>query len=239
MPNFKADDGRRELIVEEIVGFTEAGALYGCPFCIGRTIAQVKSGDRIVFLKGSNAGRTAKVLRSGTPREELFYVRYPKAPKGVSQTCSYGFDEFVLYPLPKVPAWMCPLSIDDLWRIEDSILRLLKRSIIEQISPGARPLAKALASTVWHRRLPVFATLVFETLRHHGFRDEWQKEFVTLFDFAIDTLISNHGRPAILRKRVPPMSIGRYTSISSRAFWAHNFGFDPAVSPFRPSSNGA
>jgi hypothetical protein len=222
----------RESIEEDVAAFTEAGARHGCPFCIGRTAGEVKSGDKVVFLKGSCAGRTANVVKTEAPRSELFYVKFLKVTNGTTRICSYQRDEFLRYPLPKVPEWICPLSIEDLCSIENSILDLLLRPSAEKTIASVLPLAKSLSSTAWHRRLPVSGSEVFETLRNHGFHDEWQHEFIVLFDFAIDLLTSNHGRPAIMRKRVSPMSIGRYLSKSSRALWVQTFRYDPTISPF-------
>jgi hypothetical protein len=216
-----------------IVGFTEMGAQNGCPFCIGRMIDEVEIGDRITFLKGNWVGRTAEVVALTQVGPGTFQVRFSNDPPGHTSICSYGSNQFLRFPLPPVPSWLCSLSVEDLISIEDAILYNIRCAIIEGRAISCERLARAVVTVVWYRRLPVSGERVFATLAAHGVSDELRKEFALLFDFGVDLLITAHGRPPIKRKQVSPMSIGKYISDGSRRFHVAHFGYAPTTSLFR------
>jgi hypothetical protein len=193
-------------------------------------IDEIAEGDKVVFLKGARAGQIATVV-SAAGRDDYFEVRFSREERGRSRVC-YRHEEFLVFPLPTVPAWLCPLSIDDLNSLENAIIACVRNAVGDNQPPSAMLIAKALAITTWHRRLPVCGRLLYNTLESHGFREEWRDEFSLLFDFAVDVLTATHGRPSIKRKAVHAMSIGRYVSKRSREDWLTMFGFDPTDSPF-------
>jgi hypothetical protein len=65
-----------------------------------------------------------------------------------------------------------------------------------------------------------------------GFRKEWRHEFIEKFDFGMDLLTANRGRPPIKCKTAPPMTIGKYRSKASPEHCMDFYGFDPTSSPF-------
>ncbi len=234
-----ADARKRQIIEQEVVAFTECGALHGCPFCIGRMQSDLKRGEKITFLSGLNVGRIATVYENTKSGHDVFQVVFPKSTRGTYYNCSFARDKYIRFPLPPVPDWLCPFSIEDLSYLEESILHVIFNSIQTEEKPDIPLLVKNIASVVWQRRLLVTGAKFFETLQHHGFRDEWKQAFSAYFDFAVDLLTSNHRRPAIKRKLVPPMSIARYTTDTSRESRIQLFGFDPATSPFSISASGS
>jgi len=226
-----------DFITTEISAFTYAGELHGCPFCMGRVIAHLQVGDKIVFLRGTDAGRVATV--SGLPLDNarLFLVRYEDVAQNNEFFCSYEREEFLRSPWPVIPSWLPMLSIDDLCALENAIVATIARRTENPSEHWVNPIAKALASTAWHRRLPISGSSVFEILINHGFPEENRHFFVDKFNFAIEVLTSNLGRPSIKRKMVRAMSIGRYVPKVSRISWIEIFGRDPLASPFKDSGS--
>jgi hypothetical protein len=171
------DARKRQVIEQEVAAFTECGALHGCPFCIGRMQYDLKQGEKIAFLSGINVGRIATIRADTKSDQDEFQVIFPNSPKGSYYLCSHNRDEFVRYPLPSVPDWLCPLSIEDLNYLENSILRVIFNSIQTGASPDVRLLAKSVASLAWNGRLPVTGAMVFETLviAHAPFVGRWRR----------------------------------------------------------------
>src|SRR5258708_23336985 len=82
-----------------------------------------------------------------------------------------------------------------------------------------------LIATVRHRRLPVLGAEPWPTLEAHGIPESLKHDFCRKFDFAIELLISMHGRPPVQKRRVRAMSIGRYLT----PFEKKSFGPSPGI----------
>jgi hypothetical protein len=191
-----------------LVRFTEKGAKAGCPFCKGRMISKVSSGDRILILKGMYAGLEATVCNERGFDGDEFLVQFDvQEEDDWSTRVSYKFDAFGHVPID-VPNWLCSLSIDDLWAIDDAALQAAL--VIEVGNQWSARAILPLVARVRERRLPVLAHDLWLTLRSHGFSHRLKQDFYRLFDFSIELLVSLNGRPPIKKKRVEPMSIGRY-----------------------------
>jgi hypothetical protein len=170
-------------------------------------ISKVSIGDRILLLKGMHAGLEATVFKERGLDEDEFLVQFDDQGGNSSTRVSYKFDAFGHVPID-APNWLCSLSIDDLWAVDDAALHA---ALI--IGTGGSWYAGAilpLIASVRQRRLPVSADDLWLTLRSHGFSPILQQDFCRLFDFSIELLVSLNGRPPIKKKRVEAMSIGRY-----------------------------
>jgi hypothetical protein len=193
--------------IKALVRFTERGAKAHCPFCKGRRISRVSSGERIIFLKGMFAGQEATVSDEPGLDESEFLVKFDDQQEGWGTSVSYKRDAFGRVPI-EVPDWLCSLSIDDLCAIDGAALHM---ALIRQAEPlWSSKTLMPLISVVRQRRLPVTADDLWLTLRSHGFARKLKPDFLRLFDFSIELLISLNRRPPIKKKRVAPMSIGRY-----------------------------
>ena len=197
-------------IANALIQFTEIGARSLCPFCIGRMIASVSAGDRILILKGMFAGHEAIVSDEPWPFDGEFLVKFDCHPRERSTRIHYRRDEFVYSPLNEIPKWLCSLSIDDLCAIENAILEMEGRRAEKAERLWSARTSLPLIETVWQRRLPVTAADLWLTLESHGISRNLRADFCRVFDFGIQILISLHGRPAIQKKRVRAMSVGRY-----------------------------
>jgi len=206
-----------------VIQFTETGATAGCPFCRGRMIASVSPGERIIILKGPNVGREATVSREpGLPDE--FLVKFDSAPPRQLTRVAYQRDLFAYLPLGEMPNWLCSLSIDDLCSIDLSALDLAVNRAVRAMKRWSTSALLPLIATVRHRRLPVLGAEPWPTLEAHGIPESLKHDFCRKFDFAIELLISMHGRPPVQKRRVRAMSIGRYLT----PFEKKSFGPVPA-----------
>lgn len=194
--------------------FTESGAKSSCPFCIGRMITSVSPGERIIVLQGMYAGRCATVSDQPGPRNDEFYVQFDTEEKGTLTRISHRLDKFVHLPLRTVPEWMCHLSVDDLSLIDESCLEMVLRFAMARANANLADLLLPILSTIHSRRLPVSSSDVWPTLVAHGFPRNRKQKFKEFIDFGLRVLLLFNGRPPILRRRMKPMSRGRYLTPS-------------------------
>lgn len=194
--------------VRTLVRTVECGAAADCPFCIGRMIASVSVGDRIVFLQGSNAGREATVTAERGFNDGEFLVHFDLEPQEHQSRVIYNLDRFSFAPIESIPDWLCHLSTDDLSALDEAIVQT--SVLFRHHSGWSIDVLIPILSTIRSRRLPVAGTDLWPTLEAHGWPTATRDDFEDRLAFAIETLVAMVGRPAIRRKLVPPMSIGRY-----------------------------
>jgi hypothetical protein len=192
-----------------VANFTKAGAKSNCPFCKGRMIASVTSGERIILLQGMYSGLRATVSEPGWSDDE-FLVHFDNETRDTLTRISYKRDRFAYFPIKKIPEWLCHLSIDDLSAVEESSLLT---ALNFAIAPGSKKWSNVLLpliATIRSRRLPVLSADIWPTLIAHDFPTRQKADFCRFFDFGIDLLVSLNGRPAVQRKMMRPLSRGRY-----------------------------
>jgi len=208
-----------------LVKFTTAGAKSNCPFCKGRMIASLCPGDKIIILQGMYSGQTATVSNQPGWSDDEFLVRFHYETGDTLTRIHYKRDKFAYFPIAKIPNWLCHLSMDDLSALDESTLL----TVINFASAKGRKkwadLLLPLIATVRSRRLPVLAADIWPTFIAHGFSKTQKTKFHQFFDFGIELLVSLHGRPAIQRKKMPPMSRGRYLTPGQEEY----FGPSPSL----------
>jgi hypothetical protein len=120
---------------------------------------------------------------------------------------------------------MIPFSIEDVLAVHEAVLRTIDKHVNE----GHRRLEKTIFPIVgacWWQRLPISAEELWPMLTAHGFQANDRSEFSKLFEFGRNLLTRNHGRRPIKRKRMAPLSKGRYLSENAREQWIEFFGHD-------------
>jgi len=193
-----------------LVNFTEIGAKSNCPFCRGRMITTVSSGERIILLQGMFAGLCGTVSdRPGYPDDE-FLVQFDIERKGTLTRIGYQRDKFAFFPLGEIPNWLCPLSVDDLSMVDEACLDTALNFATAKRNARWADLLLPLISMVRSRRLPISSADIWPTLVAHGFPTSKKKKFHRLFDFGTRLLLLLNGRPPIQRRKMRPMSRGRY-----------------------------
>jgi len=196
-------DFSNAIVRQALVNFTEIGAKSNCPFCRGRMITTVSSGERIILLQGMSAGLCGTVSdRPGYPDDE-FLVQFDIERKGTLTRIGYQRDKFAFFPLGEIPNWLCPLSVDDLSMVDEACLDTA-------LNARWADLLLPLISMVRSRRLPISSADIWPTLVAHGFPTSKKKKFHRLFDFGTRLLLLLNGRPPIQRRKMRPMSRGRY-----------------------------
>jgi hypothetical protein len=193
-----------------LVKFTTTGAKSNCPFCKGRKIASLRPGERIIILQGMYSGRTATVSDQPGWSDDEFLVRFDYEWRDTLTRIHYKRDKFAYFPIAKIPNWLCHLSMDDLSALDESSLLTVVNFASAKRAAKWADLLLPLIATVRSRRLPVLAADIWPTFVAHGFSRKQKTNFYQFFDFGIELLTSLHGRPAIRRKKMLPMSRGRY-----------------------------
>ena len=204
---------------------TESGTHSGCPFCIGRMISTVSVGDKIVILQGPNSGALATVTTEHGFNQDDFLVHFDGEPERWETRISYARDRFTFPPIERLPTWLCHLSTDDLSVIDELVIRTADLFIANSNVWSVETLLPIL-STVRSRRLPVGGADLWPTLEAHGFPSESAPSFQDRLDYAIEVLVTMIGRPPIRRKKVRPMSIGRYLTPARLQELGHSPGID-------------
>lgn len=212
-------DLSQPIVRNSLAKFTTAGAKSNCPFCKGRMITSLRPGDRIIILQGMYSGRAATVSDQPGWSNDEFLVHFDYETGDTLTRIGYKRDRFAYSPIAKIPNWLCHLSMDDLSALDESALLTVINFASAKISENWANLLLPLIATVRSRRLPVLAADIWPTLTAHGFSRKKMKNFHKFFDFGIELLASLHGRPAIRRKKMPPMSRGRYLTPGQQEYY--------------------
>jgi hypothetical protein len=216
-------DLNNHLSLAALVSATENGASAGCPFCIGRKIAYVSKGNRIVFLKDRYAGCEATVVAEKGLNDDEFVVHFDGEPDSHQMRINYKRDSFAFLPISKPPDWLCDLAIDDLNSIDEAIVQTRILLAGKDIAWSASTLLPIVA-VLRGRRLPIVASELWPTLKAHGFPTRSRRSFEAQLNFSLDLLCTMHGRPPIKRRKVKAMSIGRYLTPSEIDFYGTSPG---------------
>jgi hypothetical protein len=203
------------------MSFTEEGARHGCAFCRGHMIGEVNVGERYVCLEGFAAGQSFVIENIKGFREGDFIAKYDYNNSSMNTNIASAFcDESHFVP----QSWQPNLSVDDLHAIELAFMSMIARGSYNNMWCWNVESTLAVASTVWHRRLPINGTDLWEMLSPHLLEHWIKDDFVHHVDFALRTLILTHGRPAIERKRMPAMSQGNYRTKRAKELYWQQFG---------------
>ncbi len=186
------------------------GAKNGCPICRARELVQPLEGTDIRLLNGSRAGRKCSVLDPGISGQEQIAVRFDGESPTVHRIVRLRRSLFVSEPIDAFPGWLLPFFSDDALVIDEHLVRLYQSSCAAGrwrfLPQDLMPLVYA----VWHRRLPVRGSELWETLRMHGFPEGLLIAITEQFSFGIDLLNLSHGRSPVKRRRISGFKIGRY-----------------------------
>ena len=203
-----------------------AGHRSSCPFCLGIANPDPPAGEELVFICVSEVGQRARVVdelwQGGRPG---FLLAMDNEREGWFRIVTPGIDYFVLPDALGQTDWIPPLSIEDNIAVHRAILDGL-------IQPPARrsdyvqAMAKRLASTCWHRRLPLSGEEVWLTLSAHGAPGQWRDPFVDSVSFGIGLLVASRGRSLNGRRRMAPFAKARYLTERERELRLRLFGRD-------------
>jgi len=197
-----------------LVKFTGTGAKSKCPFCIGRMITSVAPGQRIILLQGMYAGRCATVSDQPGWSNDEFLVQLDGDDKRTLTRIGYQRDKFTFFPFESIPSWLAELSVDDLSAIDESCLNIVLNFAMAKRETNWADLLLPILSAIRSKRLPVTSHDVWLTLTAHRFPKQHKQKFKENFDFGLRLLLLLNGRPPIKRKRMRPMSRGRYLTPS-------------------------
>jgi len=159
------------------------------------------------------AGRLATVSSQPGWSDEEFLAQFDTEERGILTRISYQRDRFNYFPLRTIPEWLCHLSMDDLGAIDESCLDTVLNFTVAKERTSWADLLLPIFSTIRSRRLPVSSDDIWGTLAAHGFRKNKEK-FKEHCDFGLRLLLLFNGRPPIRRRRMDPMSRGRYLTPS-------------------------
>jgi hypothetical protein len=185
----------------------------GCPFCLAKCDQRPSLGQKILFLNSGDVGQFGCRIedKHNSVRFDQFLVKMDyEIDENISRVVTPLYDLFLIEPIAPPPGWMLPLSIEDALSVHENMLRGLDYEADPSGESPLRHLCYPIVTGTWWRRLPLSADDIWPMLQAHNFFQSTKKDFATLFDFGNRVLVRARGRPAIKRKRMPPLSRGRY-----------------------------
>jgi hypothetical protein len=199
----------------------------GCPFCIAKRDRQPSIGQRILFLTSGDAGQFGTCVedKHNSIRFDQFLVKMDyEVEKGGTRVVTLAYDLFSIEPLPSAPVWMPSLSIADALAVHEYMLQGIDNHLQLNDPADLSNLCYPIVSGCWSRRFPLTAEEILAMLQAHYCPVD--KQFCQLYTFGIELLVRTHGKPAIKRKRMKPLSQGKYLSSNQRKMWFQLFGHD-------------
>lgn len=203
--------------MDGIVFGVEHGCSAGCPFCLGRKTTEFQVGDEVYFLNGSDAGRAAEIVRVEVP-SSLFHVRFQDTIN--NETCRIDLKHQVVVFLSEIqhPNWLLPLSVDDNWAVENSLIGYISRTGKELHKRIPVSEINSVAYVLWRRRLPVSSREVTSLALAHGLPETFEDEFGRLLEVSWRAMEYANGRIPVKRKRMKPFAKGRYLTPKNEEF---------------------
>ena len=205
---------------EKLNSAHERGMTSNCPYCLAFEDTSLTVGSTIVFLKGHDAGCRGVVQECSHIHTHCgFAARMDYEMRGSTfRIVSPHTDLFLDVRRFDIPQWMPPLSMDDNAWIHDEMFRHISVSRDDNKRQAMRKMLIGLTSACWARRLPLNGKDIFQLLRAHGWTSCKETEFCEQLDFGMQLLMNAHGRTVISKRRMPPMSQGRYLTERQREF---------------------
>lgn len=191
-----------------------SGVASGCPYCLAKQNLWPEVGTSLIFLKGFDSGYWGEVVADKwnvcSRNQILVHMEYERA----STACRFvtpGRDLYVSARLYSVPDWMPPYSIDDNWAVHESLVDSMPQIVIGTHASALAP--EQLSRTIiacWRRRLPLQGSELWPMLEAHGVPSRQKERLLQMFEFGTKILGHANGRRPVKRKRMQPMSLGRY-----------------------------
>lgn len=196
----------------QVAEYIEFGKKSKCPFCLGRSNRWPSVGTSIVFLTGINAGQEGIVVTFDSKQSsvESFFVKMHRDADRGFRIVMPNNDAFIESKEFIISDWILPLSIEDNFFVHESMIQMLNCVMFSRAS------LIPIISTCWQQRLPVSGAEIWRALQAHGVDAAIKSITIDDFEFGIALLTRTSGRPAVRRRRMSPMSKGRYSTPSQQ-----------------------
>jgi hypothetical protein len=197
------------ILTRKTYDIAHRGASNGCPFCQARIKKGLSPGDRIILLRGYEAGIEYLVdCRDATTGNWLC-----KAEGGeptYRRVLNPSLELYLTPPLPKTPDWALSLSVEDHVHIDDVLMQIVEDyGDIADLNFDIKFLYR-LAAFCWANRIPFDVREVIGFLSAHGLNEIVCEKAKFALDYARFVLVSTNGKAAIKRRKMPPLSQFRY-----------------------------
>jgi hypothetical protein len=154
----------------------------------------------------------------------LINMEYEKS-RAACQFVTPKRDLYLNSLLYSVPDWMPPYSIDDNAALHESLIDSMPPMVIGTYSSALSPEQLwRIVITCWRRRLPLQHNELWPMIEAHGVARHQKARLLQTFEFGIKVLVLANGRQPIKRKRMPPMSVGRYLTSAQEELNIRLFG---------------
>lgn len=166
--------------------------------------------------------RCGSVTDNGFHRSFFVHMEYEK--RGVLHSVMPGYDQYLDVRHYRVPTWLPELAIEDNAALHERLLQSIRTLFL---ADDRSSLAKGLHSIIqvcWWRRFPIDGAELWPMLEAHGVLTSLRADAVELFDFGLFTLLYAQGRAPNRRRRMTPMSQGRYLTKRQRELNTRLFG---------------
>lgn len=203
------------------------GNVSDCPYCLAAKTPWPAIGRSLIFLSETDVGQVGVVVKDawGTCPPDRFLVRmaYEKHPT-MLRMVRPRHELYLEVCSLLIPDWMPPLSIEDNAHLHERLLLRHGDLVAVQDRSAFRGLLASIVDVCWRCRLPLTGQEIWLLLEAHGVDARWRQEVIELFAFGIELLTGSNGRPAVKRRRMRPMSQGRYLTKGDRELRLRIFG---------------
>jgi hypothetical protein len=210
-----------------LTGVLNCGVTSGCPYCLAKENPWPSKGTPLVFLNGMDSGWSGIVVEDpwGTCPSDRFLVKmeYEKRSDWL-QTVMPSHQLYIDSRQYAVPDWMPPLSIEDNALLHESLMATLPLLAPGQASDMKHNPLWRIVNICWRRRLPLDRNDIWPMMEAHGVELRHKSRLLDFIEFGILVLTATHGRPAVKRRRMAPMSKGRYLTNAQRELRIQLFG---------------
>jgi hypothetical protein len=185
-------------------------------------------GESILFLSGSEVGQQGVVIQNEdwAVSSGKFLAKMSYDPEGWTRTVNPSAELFIDQAMMMVPDWMPALSIEDACALHEQVLESLRFPPSGSPRKAAGKVVGGIVTRCWYGRLPLNGAEVWAVVAAHGARPDIKQASVELFDFGLALLVGAQGRPPVKRRRMPPLSRGRYLTKRDRDLRERIFGHD-------------
>jgi hypothetical protein len=171
----------------------------------------LKVGAVIVLLSHCDAGKRFSVVERGTQPIDCWLCQEVDGANNMFRRVSEYTELFLKFPLPAVPKWALPLSVQDNHMICDVIMRLVTHTDgFGSENFDLQGLHRIIAFC-WHHRIPIDATEMTGFLEAHGHPSVLREKTAEALEFGAKLLMFSSGKAPVKRRRMKPFEVFRYS----------------------------
>ena len=188
-------------------------AAWECPYCLSyKDESWPVPNAELILLNKQDAGYRCVVAdqSQNVNFTDRFLVRMEYERRDILRSVMPGHDQYLDVRQYKVPTWMPELAIEDNAALHERLMQSLRTIFLADDRSSLAPGLHGIIHVCWWKRFPINGAELWPMLEAHGVLPRLRRDAIELIDFGLYTLRYAQGRAPNKRRRMPPMSQGRY-----------------------------